>query len=266
MNLSYRWSVLFITTVGSFVGTFSSSIVNIAIPIIAEDLKVGFFLVQWIVLAFFLSLSAPLIIFGRLGDLKGRKRLLTLGFVTFALGSALCSISRSGEELLLYRLVQGLGAALLIVNGLALLADVIPADERGKAFGINVTGVYLGLTTGPVVGGFLLSAFGWQSIFLLNVPLGLFMGTLAHLKLEEPFKGEVEGFDVKGSFTLPVWVALLIVGSSLGSREGLLSLPSILLFSHALTIAILFMAIEARTNFPLLDPALLKTVPSLRQT
>ena len=166
--MAYKWMVLSLTTIGSFMTSLNGSVVNVALPVIFRDLQIGFFAVEWVNLAYLLTVTALLLTFGRLGDMRGRKGFYGLGFIIFTLGSALCGASQNGEEIIAFRVIQGLGAALLMVNSPAIVTDTFPGAERGKALGINAMGVYIGLTVGPVVGGFLTSAFGWRSVFYIT--------------------------------------------------------------------------------------------------
>ena len=198
-SASYKWTALFITTLGAFMAPLDGSIVAVAIPSIASSIGMSLEIVVWIPLAYLLLLTAFLISAGRVADLKGRKRTYVFGFITFTSGSVLCGLSSTGLQLIAFRALQGIGASFITANSAAIVTDSFPSAERGKALGINATAVYLGLMTGPVIGGFLVQNFGWPSIFFVNVPIGVVVVTLALLRLKEiHVNPQGEGFDLAG--------------------------------------------------------------------
>ena len=139
-------------------------------------------LMSWVPTAYLLSAAVFLVPFGRLADIHGRKRVFSWGIGIFTASSLLLAVSPSAPVLIAFRLLQGFGSAMIFGTGMAILTSVFPAAERGRVLGMNVAAVYLGLSLGPTFGGFLTQHFGWRSIFLMNVPLGL-LGTLSRLPL-----------------------------------------------------------------------------------
>src|SRR6187402_897814 len=133
--LPYKWKALANTTIGTLLASLDTNIIIVALPQIASDLDVSMFIMVWIVLSYTLVTASILLNFGRLADMFGRVKLYTLGFMIFTVGSALCSLSQTGEQLVLFRIVQSVGAAFLFSNSVAILTDAFPSNERGKALG-----------------------------------------------------------------------------------------------------------------------------------
>ena len=184
--MEYKWIVLTNTTIAILMATLDINIVIIAIPSIGRNLKGTSLLdLLWVILGYQVVLACLLVNFGRLADMFGRVKLYNLGFIVFTAGSALCSLSQDGTELVLFRMIQGVGGAFLISNSAAILVDTFPINERGKALGINRVSQVAGAAGGLVLGGFLTSYGGWQAIFWVNVPIGIFGTLWSHYKLRE---------------------------------------------------------------------------------
>jgi MFS family permease len=164
-----------ITSIGSFMSPLDSSIVSVSLPSITSGLKMGYAMAIWVPTTYLAALTVLLLSIGRLSDMRGRKPFFISGFAIFTTASFLCSISSSGPKLIAFRAIQGAGAAFMAATATAIVTDVFPGKERGKALGINTMAVYVGLAVGPSLGGFLTSAVGWRSIFYINIPIGLFV-------------------------------------------------------------------------------------------
>lgn len=257
-SASYKWTALFITTLGAFMAPLDGSIVAVAIPSIASSIGMSLEIVVWIPLAYLLLLTAFLISAGRVADLKGRKRTYVFGFITFTSGSVLCGLSSTGLQLIAFRALQGIGASFIAANSAAIVTDSFPSAERGKALGINATAVYLGLMTGPVIGGFLVQNFGWPSIFFVNVPIGVVVVTLALLRLKEiRVNPQGEGFDLAGAATLAVSLATFLAGLTFGPSYGWKSITIVSTMSIAVATLILFALLEVRfARHPILELSL----------
>ena len=160
------------------------NIILIALPTIASDLHTSFFTLMWIVLVYWLVTAAVLLNFGRLSDMFGRVKLYNMGFALFTFGSALCSISQTGEQLILFRIIQALSAAFLFSNSAAIITDTFQENERAKALGLNQMSIVVGSVVGLVFGGFLTSYLGWRSIFWVNIPIGIFATIWSYAKSE----------------------------------------------------------------------------------
>jgi len=184
----------------SFLTPFTSSSVNIALPSIGTQLSLNAVALSWVATAYLLAAAAFLIPFGRTADIYGRKKIFRLGIIIDAVASILCAISNSGEWLIVFRALQGVGGAMIFGTGIAILTSVFPAKERGRALGISTAAVYTGLSAGPLVGGFLTGHFGWRSIFWLNALLGLVIIVVVFWKLKgEWAEAKGESFDYVGS-------------------------------------------------------------------
>ncbi|HNT73330.1 MAG TPA: MFS transporter, partial [Methanothrix sp.] len=177
-------SVLFIATVAAFLPAFANSAINVALPPIGVEFGMDAVLLGWVVTSHLLAMAVFMVPLGRAADIWGRKRFFTLGMGIFAASSLFCAFPTSGSALIFFRLFQGMASAMIFGTAVALLTSVFPPGERGRALGINVTAVYLGLSLGPFLGGILTSYLGWRSIFLVNEPLGALVVLLTLRGLE----------------------------------------------------------------------------------
>jgi EmrB/QacA subfamily drug resistance transporter len=255
---NYKWTVLLVTTIGAFMTPLDGSIVTIAIPSIASSIRIGLETAVWIPLAYLLLLTVLLINVGRIADLKGRKRFYAVGFVVFTAGSVLCAVSTTDLQLVVFRALQGVGAAFIAANSTAIVTDSFPRTELGKALGINTMAVYIGLAAGPVIGGILVQNYGWRSIFYVNVPIGILVVTLTILKLRETGRGQTSGgFDLAGATALSLALGSLLVLLTLGSTYGWISAPTLGLLILSGTMLMLFLRVESKlARYPTLDLSL----------
>lgn len=214
---------LIIATLTSFMTPFMGSSINLALPSIAEEFRMDAVLLSWVPTAYLLSSAVSLVPFGRLADIHGRKKVFGWGIVSFTLFSLFCAMATSGPALILLRVLQGVGSAMIFATGMALITSIYPPQERGKVLGINVAAVYTGLSLGPFLGGLLTHHFTWRSVFLVNIPLGLVIIFLVLRKLKgEWAEAKGERFDWGGSLIYAVAITGMIYGISL--LPGLLSL------------------------------------------
>ena len=160
-----RRTALAVSMVSSFLTPFMASGVNVAMPLIGREFGLSAVNLGWVLTAYTLAAAMFLVPFGRLADLVGRKRIFTLGIAVNIAGTALCALAPSAFFLILGRGVQGVGGAMIFGTGVAILTSVYPPGGRGHALGLNTAAVYTGLSLGPVLGGFLVHAFGWRSVF-----------------------------------------------------------------------------------------------------
>jgi len=243
----YRRTVLFITCIGALMGPLDSTIVSVSLPQISSSLGMDYASIIWIPTAYLVTLAVLILSVGRLSDMRGRKPIFISGFAIFVVGSFLCSIAQNGSELIAFRIVQGVGAAFFGATSTAIVTDVFPRNERGKALGINAMSVYFGLTIGPPLGGFLTQAFGWPSIFYINIPIGAIVIVLAITKLRESVSmPKKERFDLAGLFTFSSALVLLLVGLTLGDFVGWTSASILLMFASALVLFASFLIVEKR--------------------
>lgn len=240
---------LFIAVLAGFITPFDGSAVNVALPTMGAEFSLTAVDLSWIATAYLLASALFLVPFGRIADIYGRKRIFTLGLSIFTAGSFLMVFSVSALMLILVRVLQGLGAAMIYGTSVAIVTSVYPARERGKALGIYITAVYVGLTAGPFIGGLMTQYVGWRSIFLVNVPLGIVTIALIFWKLQgEWAEARGEKFDLTGSVIYSATLVAVMYGFSV--------LPDSLGF--VLTAAgiggfVSFLAWERRTIAPVLD-------------
>jgi len=215
-NTTNKKVALIIAALGSFLTPFMVSSVNIALPAIGNEFSVDAVLLSWVAISYLLVASLFLVPFGKIADIHGRKKVFTYGISVYIIASFLCAISTSVEMLIFLRVLQGMGSAMIFVTGIAILSSIFPANERGKAFGITIAAVHLGLTMGPFIGGFMTEHLGWRSIFLVNVPVGLIVITLILLKLKGEWAyARGETYDFTGAVIYILSFASLIYGFSL---------------------------------------------------
>ncbi|HEV7216463.1 MAG TPA: MFS transporter, partial [Chloroflexota bacterium] len=169
----YAWLVVGTVCIGAFMGQLDASIAQLVLPTLETVFVAPLSSVEWVALAYLLSLAALLAPVGRLADIAGRKLLYTLGFFVFVVGSALCGAAPNLPVLLGSRVLQAVGAAFLQANSVAIVTAAAGPGRRGKAIGIQGTAQAIGLSVGPALGGLLISAFGWRWVFFINVPAGI---------------------------------------------------------------------------------------------
>jgi EmrB/QacA subfamily drug resistance transporter len=255
-----KWIVFALVATAIFMSTLDSSIVNVALPYIMEDLHSRVNIIQWVILAYLVTVSSLLLTFGRLSDIKGRKIVYMYGFFIFTLGSFFCSIAQSPLSLIASRSLQGFGASMLMACSPAIIIDIFPPKERGKALGMIGTVVAAGLTAGPVAGGILLDLFSWRSIFYVNIPIGLAALFLGYYILNgtSADTGNNEPLDRKGSFLLVITICSLIVALTHLGKWGISNLKLLSLITIFFISLFLFIKTEAKSEHPLFDPKLLK--------
>jgi EmrB/QacA subfamily drug resistance transporter len=209
-------SALLVAAMASFLTPFMGSSINIALPSIGREFAMDAVLLSWVATSYLLAAAMFLVPFGRVADIHGRKRIFTYGMLVYTASSFLSAVATSGIMLISFRVLNGIGSAMVFGTGVAILTSVFPPRERGKALGINVASVYLGLSLGPSLGGFLTQHLGWRSIFLINVPLGLMVIAVVLWKLKgEWAEAEGEKFDFTGSIIYSLTLVAIMYGISL---------------------------------------------------
>ncbi len=254
-----KWSVMVIVAIGVFMATLDSSIVNISLPRIAHDFSVPLSgAVEWVIIAYLVANAATLLTAGRLADMIGRKAVWAAGLVIFTCFSALCGAAPTLILLIIARFFQGVGGALLMAVSPAMLTTAFPANERGRALGLNSVNVALGVSVGPIIGGIITQYFTWRWIFYINVPIGI-IGLIATFRLlTERLRRNPGRFDPLGAILLAVGLAGLTGGLSFGQEFGWTS-PLILssLLVGVVTLAILPF-VESRIPNPIIIFSMLK--------
>ena len=244
-----RRSALIIATVSSFLSPFMGSSINVALPDIERSFSMDAVSLGWIATAYILAAAVFLVPFGRLADIYGRKKIFTIGVFFYTISSALCALAFSKESLIIFRVFQGIGSAMMFSTSMAILSSVFTTGERGKAFGIAVASTYLGLSLGPFLGGIMTQSLGWQSIFWINIPLGVLLLVLLFSLLKgEWAEAEGEKFDILGSLILSASLIALIMGMS-----SLPALKGILYIIGSVVGLLIFVLWQHKISYPLLD-------------
>jgi EmrB/QacA subfamily drug resistance transporter len=231
------------------------SIVTIGLPTLLHELNATLVNGVWIVAGYTLAATILLVALGRAGDMFGRVRLYNLGFAVFTVASAFCGLSQSGEQLVFFRIVQGTGSALLVVNSLALVTDAFPPHELGTGIGVNFMAWNVGAIAGYTLGGLIVELIGWRFIFFVNVPVGIFGTVWAHFRLRETSKVVSEKFDFFGTILYSSALTLVLIALTLETASS--SLIFALLIAGLLILP-LFVMVEGRIAHPALDLNLFK--------
>ncbi len=255
----WRWFVLGTVLLGATMSALDVSIVNVAMPTLTATFGVSMSVIEWVAMAYMLTLTIFLPLFGRLADVYGRARLYNLGFVVFAAGSVLCGAATSAGVLIGARVVQAVGAGLLQANSVALITQAFPAHERGRAIGIQGAAQAVSMALGPFVGGMLIGAVGWRAIFFVNVPIGA-LGTLAALlvlpRTETPARRE--RVDWLGAALFAAGLAFLVLALNEGAKLGWSSSRIVGYLAAAAGLLGALVIAELRTERPLIDLGLFR--------
>ncbi|MEM3851752.1 MAG: MFS transporter [Methanomassiliicoccales archaeon] len=221
--MEYKWKVLLATTIGTLMSSIDSTIVLLALFPIASSLHSDFISVIWVIIAYILMSTALVLSLGRISDMYGRKRMYNLGFIVFTVGSALCGISLSIDQLIVFRAIQGIGAAMLVANSFALVSEAFNPAERGRAFGINSIVWGSGTVIGIILGGIIITFTSWRLIFLINVPIGIAGTLLAYKVIRESAwvgRGREENFDLPAALLFTGGLLFLLLGITFGLFYG----------------------------------------------
>ena len=253
-----RWLVLAVTSLGGFLGALMFTSVNVALPSMLRSLDTEFNSVQWVVLSYLLATGTLLPIVGRLADMLGKRILYMSGYLVFTLGCLLSGLAPDVVTLIAARAVQGVGGAFLTALGIAIITDIFPTSERGRAIGISGSVLSVGIVAGPTLGGLLIEAFSWRWIFLLAFPIGLLGAILAQRFLPHYERTESGRFDVWGALLLFLGLLSLLLGLTFGQNVGFSS-PIILgLFTGSAALLGTFVWLELHTQDPIIDLRLFK--------
>ncbi|MGA2110738.1 MAG: MFS transporter [Anaerolineales bacterium] len=253
-SLPYKWIALSVTTLGVLMSAIDTTIVILAIPEIMTKLHSDLVSMIWVIMGYILVTTVFLLTFGRVADMFGRVRMYNVGFMVFTFGSLLCGFAGSGPQLIIFRLVQGVGGAMLAVNSMAIVTEAFPPGELGRAMGLNGITFAVGSIVGPILGGLILTLGNWRWVFFINVPVGI-VGTLwGYLQLHElSRRKQREPFDFLGAGSFSLALVLLLFAFTESIDLGLTS-PIILgLFAGFLGLVALFVWWEKRFSHPALD-------------
>lgn len=254
----HRWLILFIVVMVIFMSTLDGSIVNVALPVMAKSLNVTSAGIQLVVTSYLIIISATILVFGRLGDTKGKTKIFKVGIALFTTGSLLCGITSSFPILVLARVIQAIGAAGSMANSQGIITEIFPANERGKALGITGTFVALGALVGPPLGGFILDATSWEYIFLINVPIGIITLFYSFKILPKSHSTSKVKLDWLGALLFMLTIIPLFAALGEGQTVGFTE-PIILLgFLISIISFIAFIRLEKKLENPLLQLQIFK--------
>ncbi len=246
--------ILGVSTIASFLAPFMSSTINIALPTIGRQFKLDAVVLSWTATAYLLAAAVCLLPFGRLGDIQGRKKIFLYGAVIYTLASALCALAPSAAILIGGRALQGIGGAMIMGTGIAILTSAYPPERRGRVLGINVASTYLGLSLGPVIGGVLTQHLGWRSVFWTCAGASAVLVAVTWIWLRgEWADARGESFDGAGALLQGLALIALMLGLSWLPR-----LTGGIAIALAALLCAAFVAAERRSSSPILDIALFR--------
>ncbi len=249
-------AVFAIAILGSFIGPYTGSSVNVALPTIGKELSMSTLQLGWVQLAYLLATAMCILPLGRTADMLGRKRVLLWGTLSFMVMSLLCSASVNAVMLIASRTLQGICGAAMAVSIVAMVSSAFPPGERGSVLGLTAAATYTGLSAGPFLGGVLTGQLGWRSVFWVIIPICLTMGFLLIQLKQEWKEDENEPFDGKGAVIYGTGILCLMGGLTLITEP-----KGLLILALGVTALLLFWHIEKRTETPMLDIRLLSLNP-----
>ena len=256
------WLAVATVCIGAFMNQLDASIVTVAFPTLQHQFHASIGAVTWVGLSYLLVLVGLITAVGRMADMVGRKLLYMYGFGLFIVGSALCGVAPSLWALDGFRVVQGVGAAMLQANSVAIIVLAVPRPKLGRAIGIQGAAQALGLALGPTLGGLLIGLGGWRLIFFVNVPAGLLGITLGWFLIPRSRHLQPRvAFDWFGLVLFVPAVVALLTAVSFGDRIGWASPVIVLMFAGAVVLVAAFVRRERRTAAPMIDLSLFKRVP-----
>jgi len=249
------WIILVTVIIGTFLGRLDQTIVNLALPKIIQDFGISVSASGWIATAYILANAVFVPIWGKLGDTIGRKKVYVTGFVMFIVGSILAGLSWNLTSMIIFRIIQAIAGSADYPTAMAILSVTFTdGKKRAQALGIWSSAFAASAVFGPLLGGPLIDNFGWRSVFLVNLPVGLIGLAMALLFIKESVSGR-RGvkFDWWGAITLGGALASLTLVLDQGVSWGWLSLNSVLTYAATLAFAIIFFVIEKRVSEPIID-------------
>lgn len=249
--------VVFVLCLTTLMSSIDTSIVSIGLRTIEEALNANFSSVQWVILSYMLAVTSLIVGIGRIGDIFGKKKLFIFGIALFTVASFLCGVSTSIYELIVFRAFQGIGAATLIALSFAMVGDLIPKEKIGNGMAAITATMPIGFALGPSIGGLLISAFGWQSIFFLNIPLGAMAFLMVMRFPSISISEKVQKFDIWGMLILAATLMAYVLSITLAENLGI---NGIVIWLIAATIVgiVVFIIVEEKTKTPLIHLKMFK--------
>lgn len=257
-KIDQKWLAMLGVGMGVFMATLDSSIVNISLPTLVTNLQSDFSTISWVVLSYVLVLTSFMLGVARLGDMFDKKKLYVAGLIVFTISSLLCGIAPGVGWLIAFRAIQGMGAAMTQALGSAIITEVFPARERGRALGLIGTTVSTGIAVGPPLGGLLIGLLGWRSVFLVNVPVGIIAVLVVLRVVPSSSSRPGQRFDAAGAAILFFTLACYALGMTLWQRSGIESNLTRALLLAAVIGLVVFALLELRTSQPMIDLGLFR--------
>ena len=258
---NWKWFILTTVLVGATMSALDVSIVNVAMPTMKHGFAVPMSTIEWVAMAYMLTLTVFLPLFGRLADMFGRTKMYNIGFVVFTVGSALCGLAPNADFLIFSRVLQAVGAGLLQANSVAIITQAFPSNELGKAIGLQGSIQAIAMSVGPFVGGMLIAAVNWRLIFYVNVPIGI-VGTFMALFILPSSKAKLgekkEKIDYLGISFFAAGLASLVLAVNQGEKLGWNSPVILIYFIIAVILLPLFVYTELKVKHPMIDLKMFK--------
>jgi EmrB/QacA subfamily drug resistance transporter len=248
-----KWLILFSVMLGSIMGPLDGSIVNTVLPSLTNVFHTDMAIVQWVPSIYLLTISCLILLFGRLGDMIGYKKVFIAGIAAFITTSALCGISQNIWMLISFRALQGLAASAMMSVSFAIITSVFPPNERGKALGISAVGIAVGLAAGPTLGGVITQHLNWRFIFYINIPIGIAALILATRVIPRSSRRPEQHLDLPGSLTAFIFLLSILLYADRGVPWGWTSAAEICLLVIAVVFGVAFFMVERRSPQPMLN-------------
>jgi EmrB/QacA subfamily drug resistance transporter len=255
----YRGIALGIIMMGVMMSAVDTTAVVLALPVMMKDLNSDIISMVWVIMSYLLVITILGTQVGRLGDMYGRVRMYNLGFAIFTAGSAASGLSATGPELVIFRIIQGIGGALISSNSGAMIADTFPENSRGKAFGFTAIGWSIGAIMGIIIGGAFVTFLNWRYIFFINLPIGIVATLVGYFILKEQSKNrEKRQINVIDMILLGAGLFLVLYSLTQFTGSGPSQIVLLELTAGAASL-IIFAILEGRTRYPSIDPSLFRS-------
>jgi EmrB/QacA subfamily drug resistance transporter len=257
-EFEHKWVILAAVMLGTFMTPLDGSIVNTVLPSITTFFNADISIAQWVPTVYLLTISCLILLYGRLGDMLGYKRIFLYGLAAFTVTSMLCGFSQSMWMLIAFRALQGLAAGMVMAVGLAIVTTAFPPTERGRAIGIYAISIAVGLGLGPTIGGIIAEHLSWRYVFFINIPIGIAALVWGSRVIPQGIRNPGQRLDWYGALTVLAFLLSLLLYANRGEDWGWLSPVSLSLLAIALLSGALFIWIERRSAQPMLNLALFR--------
>ena len=258
-DTSRKWWSMLVIGLGIFMGTLDMSSVSVSLPTLVEELDTDFATIQWVILGYVLVITSLMLGVARLGDMVMKKKLYNWGLVVFTGASLLCGLAPSVGWLIAFRILQGTGSVVMQALGSAIIVEVFPPSERGRAMGIIGSIVSVGIASGPAIGGMIIGLVGWRWVFLIKLPVGLvtLLASIAYLPSIPPVEKD-QRFDITGALILLGALVCFALGMTMGQNRGFGDDFVRVLLALSCIGVLVFSVVENRTRQPMVDLGLFR--------